>query len=172
VPATSSTRPKWPSFAVERRGKAIAVTGPWRKGRPRLRLFSSSIRASVRASPQSHHEVHEDDVGRHAVQPDATVKSCGMRVANCVKGPSVGAIYAALFFDPRGRPGPRRRLRRRRPFFGFVFLGEVVPSNDWIAERTSCSTRSRIIVSKLFCLGIESPFPAADTRMADHQQRQ
>src|SRR5262245_54160948 len=39
--------------------------------------------------------------------------SFGMRVANCVKGSSAVAIYAALFFDPRGRPGPRRRPRRR-----------------------------------------------------------
>jgi hypothetical protein len=77
-----------------------------------------------------------------------------------------------LFFDPGGRPGPRRRLRRRRPFFGFVFAVETLPSNDWIAERTSCCTRSRITVNKLFCLGIEPSFAAADTRMADHQQRQ
>jgi hypothetical protein len=27
--------------------------------------------------------------------------------------------HAFLFFDPRGRPGPRRRLRRRRPIFDF-----------------------------------------------------
>jgi hypothetical protein len=42
-----------------------------------------------------------------------------MRVANCVHGASAFAIrpYAFLFFDPGGRPGPRRRLRRRRPFF-------------------------------------------------------
>jgi hypothetical protein len=53
-----------------------------------------------------------------------------MRVANCVQGSSGFAIYAALFFDPRGRPGPRRRLRRRRPFFGFVFAVETLPSND------------------------------------------
>jgi hypothetical protein len=26
-------------------------------------------------------------------------------------------------------------------------------------------------VNKLFCLGIESSFPAADTRMPDHQQK-
>jgi hypothetical protein len=89
-----------------------------------------------------------------------------MRVANCVKGSSAFAIrpHAFLFFDPGGRPGPRRRLRRRRPFFGFVFPVETLPSNDWIAERTSCCTRSRMIVNKLFCLGIESSFAAADTR--------
>jgi hypothetical protein len=81
------------------------------------------------------------------------------------------AIYGALFFDPRGRPGPRRRLRRRRPFFGLVFAVETLPSNDWIAARTSCCTISRITVNKLFCLGIESSFPAADTRRPDHQQR-
>jgi hypothetical protein len=78
---------------------------------------------------------------------------------------------AALFFDPGGRPGPRRRLRRRRPFFARGAV-DTLPSNDWIAERTSCCTRSRITVSKLFCLGIESSLPAADTRMPDHQQRQ
>jgi len=89
-----------------------------------------------------------------------------MRVDNCVKGSSAFAIrpHAFLFFDPGGRPGPRRRLRRRRPFFGFVFPVETLPSNDWIAERTSCCARSRMIVNKLFCLGIESSFAAADTR--------
>jgi hypothetical protein len=76
-----------------------------------------------------------------------------------------------LFFDPGGRPEPRRRLRRRRPFFA-RFAVEMLPSNDWIAARTSCCTRSRITVNKLFRLGIERPFPAADTRMPDHQQRQ
>jgi hypothetical protein len=97
-----------------------------------------------------------------------------MRVANCVQGSSAFAIgrHAFLFFDPGGRPGPGRRLRRRRPFFGFVFAVETLPSNDWIAERTSCCTSSRITVNKLLCLGIESSFSAADTRMADHQQRQ
>jgi hypothetical protein len=89
-----------------------------------------------------------------------------MRVANCVKGSSAVAIYAVLFFDPRGRPGPRRRLPRRRPFFDFVFAVETLPSNDWIAECTSCCTNSRITVSKLFCLGIEFSFPVADTRNA------
>jgi hypothetical protein len=79
--------------------------------------------------------------------------------------------HAFLFFDPGGRPGPRRRLRRRRPFFGLVFAVETLPSNDWIAARTSCCTISRITVNKLFCLGIESSFPAADTRRPDHQQR-
>src|SRR6266436_4610432 len=101
-----------------------------------------------------------------------------MRVASCVHTSSAFAIYAAFFFDPGGRPGPRRRLRRRRPFFGFATafffctafsatafggrLGppgrhfprrfrrrpflifvfglvlETLPSNDWIAELTSC----------------------------------
>src|SRR4029450_3480567 len=94
-----------------------------------------------------------------------------MRVANCVQGSSAFAIYVALFFDPGGRPGPRRRLRRRRPFFA-RFEVETLPSNDWIAERTSCCTRSRITVNKLLCLGIESSLPAADTRTPGHQQRQ
>jgi hypothetical protein len=41
-----------------------------------------------------------------------------------------------------------------------------------MAERTSCCTMSRMIVNKLFCLGIKSSFPAADTRLLDRQQRQ
>src|SRR5436305_15220123 len=101
-----------------------------------------------------------------------------MRVANCVQASCAVVIYAALVFDPAGRPGPRRRLRRRRPFLGFaatafcaifaatafggrpgppgrhfpralrqrrrpfVAFGfvpvEMLPSNEWIAERTSC----------------------------------
>jgi hypothetical protein len=77
-----------------------------------------------------------------------------MRVANCVEGSSAVASYADLFFDPRGRPGPRRCLRWRRPFL--ARLGEV-PSNDCIAARTSCRTRSRITVNKLFRLGILTP---------------
>src|SRR4029077_5037992 len=82
-----------------------------------------------------------------------------MRVANCVQGSSAFAIkpHAFLFFDPGGRPGPRRRLRRRRAFFA-GFAGETLPSNDRLAERTSCCTRSRITVNKLFCLGIAPPF--------------
>jgi hypothetical protein len=84
-----------------------------------------------------------------------------MRVANCVHGSSAFAItpHAFLFFDPGGRPGPRRRLRRRRPFFA-GFAVEKFPSNACIAERTSCCTRSRITVNKLLCLDIESSFPA------------
>jgi hypothetical protein len=85
------------------------------------------------------------------------------------EGPS--ACQATLFFDPRGRPGPRRRLRRRRPFFARVGV-EMLPSNDWIAARTSCCTRSRITVNKLFCRGIASSLPAADTRMSDHHARE
>src|SRR5216117_4537152 len=102
-----------------------------------------------------------------------------MRVANWAMGSSGFAMrgYAAFFFDPRGRPGPRRRLRRRRtvfafgvtafcaifsatafggrpgppgrhfprplrrrrrPFFAFGLLLETLPSNDRIAELTSC----------------------------------
>src|SRR2546422_6479518 len=122
-----------------------------------------------------------------------------MRVANCVQTSSAFTIYAAFFFDPGGRPEPRRRLRRRRtvfvfeatgfflcailsttafggrpgppgrhlpralrrrrrPFFAFGFVPETLPSNDWIAERTSCCTMSRMTVSKLLCLGIVPPF--------------
>src|SRR6059058_5293584 len=137
-----------------------------------------------------------------------------MRVANCVHTSSVFAIYAAFFFDPGGRPGPRRRLRRRRttvfvfepevviaflcaifsatafggrpgppgrhfpralrrrrrPFFAFGFALETLPSSDWIAERTSCCTMSRITVTRLRCLGIAPSFAAPDTRRLDHQQ--
>src|SRR5437899_2966613 len=46
-----------------------------------------------------------------------------MRVANWVHTSSVFAIYAAFFFDPGGRPGPRRRLRRRRTVFAFGAAG-------------------------------------------------
>src|SRR6266851_2292588 len=134
-----------------------------------------------------------------------------MRVANCVHTSSVFAIYAAFFFDPGGRPGPRRRLRRRRPFlafgaaaffvcalfsatafggrpgppgrhfprtlrrrrrpfFAFGLVLETVPSNDWIAERTSCCTMSRMTVSKLLCLGMRPPLAARDTRKRDRRQ--
>src|SRR3989442_13427339 len=80
------------------------------------------------------------------------------------------AIFSATAFGgrpgPPGRHVPRVLRRRRRRFFGFVFPAEMLPSNDWIAERTSCCTMSRITVNKLFCLGIDaSLFPARDTRM-------
>src|SRR5438552_2000998 len=116
-----------------------------------------------------------------------------MRVASCVHTSSAFAIYAAFFFDPGGRPGPRRRLRRRRTVFVFgamaffvcaifsatafggrpgppgrhfprrfrcrpffaLFPVETRPSSDWIAERTSCCTMSRITVTRLLCLGID-----------------
>src|ERR671930_2275667 len=39
-----------------------------------------------------------------------------MRVANCVHASSPFAIYAALVFDPAGRPDPRECLRRRTVF--------------------------------------------------------
>src|SRR5262249_4366799 len=123
------------------------------------------------------------------------------------------AIYAAFLFDPAGRPGPRRRLRRRRTAFGFKaevaaavffraifsatafggrpgppgrhvprvlwrrrrlsvagFRGETVLSSDWSAERTSCCTRSRITVIRLFRVGIVPPFRAPDTREPDQRQ--
>src|SRR5437016_1436487 len=125
-----------------------------------------------------------------------------MRVANCVQASCAVVIYAALVFEP----GPRRRLRRRRPFFAFgatgvaapffcaifsatafggrpgppgrhlprplrrrrrpsfafaLFPVETLPNNDWIAERTSCCTMSRITVTRLLCLGI---LPSSATR--------
>src|SRR5712664_3066074 len=42
-----------------------------------------------------------------------------MRVANCVQTTSAFTIYAAFVFEPAGRPGPPRRLRRRRTVFAF-----------------------------------------------------
>src|SRR2546430_15847866 len=88
-----------------------------------------------------------------------------MRVDNPATGSSAFAIrpHAFLFLDPGGRPGPRRRLRRRPRFFA-LFPVETLPSSDWIAERTSCCTMSRMTVSKVFCLGIDSSLPAPDTR--------
>src|SRR5713226_3006575 len=67
------------------------------------------------------------------------------------------AAFSATAFG--GRPGPPgrhlpRALRRRRPFVVLVLLVATLPSNDWIVERTSCCTRSRITVSRLFSLRI------------------
>src|SRR2546426_8337957 len=105
----------------------------------------------------------------------------GSPTARRVRRPLPCGVYAAFFFDPAGRPGPRRRLRRRRPVFGFGDTGAaffcaifsatafggrpgppgrhfprvlrrrrrrpffafvvpvgMLPSNEWIAERTSC----------------------------------
>ena len=52
------------------------------------------------------------------------------------------AFRAAVAFG--GRPGPPGRhvprvlrRRRRRPFVGFGFVPETLPSSEWIAERTS-----------------------------------
>src|SRR5947208_510817 len=54
------------------------------------------------------------------------------------------AIFAATAFGgrpgPPGRHFPRALRRRRRPFFSLVFPVEMLPSNDWIAEPTSCCT--------------------------------
>src|SRR5207245_342956 len=59
---------------------------------------------------------------------------------------------------PPGRHFPRAlRRRRRRPFVAFSPV-EMLPSNGWIAEPTSCCTMSRITVTKLLCLGIVPPF--------------
>src|SRR5437899_9172717 len=140
-----------------------------------------------------------------------------MRVANCVQTTSAFTVYAALLLEPGGRPAPRRRLRRRRPFFGFgtgvattfffraifaatafggrpgppgrhfpralrrrrrrPFFGfgfvpvEMLPSNEWMADPTSSCTMSRMTATRLRCLGITPPLPAADTRRCDHRQR-
>src|SRR5207249_3322185 len=128
------------------------------------------------------HELHDRRVVRHVVQLQATVKL--LRDAGRQLRPDfLGHRHqAAFFFDPAGRPGPRRRLRRRRPFFAFArgvtiafffraafsatafggrpgppgrhfpralrrrrrpffafgLLLATLPSNDWIAELTSC----------------------------------
>src|SRR5262245_38774491 len=83
------------------------------------------------------------------------------------------AIFPATTFG--GRPGPPGRhvprvLRRRRRPFAAGFRGETVLSSDWIAERTSCCTRSRITVIRLRCRGIGFPLPVPDTRTPDCQQ--
>src|SRR5206468_4149867 len=55
--------------------------------------------------------------------------------------PFLCAIFAATAFGgrpgPPGRHFPRALRRRRRPFLVFVFPVKMLPSNDWIAERTS-----------------------------------
>src|SRR6266404_1782263 len=70
----------------------------------------------------------------------------------------VCAIFAATAFGgrpgPPGRHFPRALRRRRRPFFALGFVLETLPSSEWIAERTSSCTISRMTVTKLFCLGI------------------
>src|SRR6266404_8398698 len=62
------------------------------------------------------------------------------------------AIFSATAFGgrpgPPGRHLPRALRRRRRAFFAFGFVAETLPSIDWIAERTSCCTMSRMTVSK------------------------
>jgi hypothetical protein len=100
---------------------------------------------------------------RDAVQPQAAVKLPGDAGRQLRPGSLGLRHHAFLFFDPGGRPGPRRRLRRR-PFFAFVLPVEMPPSNDWIAARTSCCTNSRITVTKFFCRGINSPLAGAGTR--------
>src|SRR5205809_921692 len=50
------------------------------------------------------------------------------------------ALSATAFGGRPGPPGrhvPRVLRRRLRPFFGFVVGIEMLPSNDWMAERTS-----------------------------------
>jgi hypothetical protein len=74
----------------------------------------------------------------------------------------VGSSYRAvrrLFFGPGGRPGPRRR-RRRRPFFA-GFVGERLPNRLAIALRTSVCTSSRMTVMMLLRRGIPH-LPATD----------
>jgi hypothetical protein len=69
------------------------------------------------------------------------------------------ALSATAFGGRPGPPGrhfPRALRPRRRPFFA-GFPVERPPKRDWIAERTSCCTRSRITVTRFFCLGIVPP---------------
>src|SRR5439155_26022852 len=42
-------------------------------------------------------------------------------------GPRHHLSHAAFFFEPGGRPGPRRRLRRRRTVFAFGATGVAAP---------------------------------------------
>src|SRR5205823_1937203 len=93
------------------------------------------------------------------ITPTPATAVNGLRLRDC--GPHhwlCRANLSATAFG--GRPGPPGRhfpLRfRLRPFFAFaLFTVETIPNNDWIAERTSCCTISRI---KLICLVIIPPF--------------
>jgi hypothetical protein len=143
-------------------GKADRVSG--------CSLLRSSLWSELLLNRRCH-EVHEENVVRHPVEPEATVKrlrDAGRQLRQAFFG---RRHLCRLVLRSFRSPGPRRRLPRRRPFFGLVFAVKTLPSNDWIAERTSCCTRSRITVNKLLCLGIESSLPAADTRKGDEQQR-
>src|SRR5205809_4820771 len=88
------------------------------------------------------HEVLEHDVVRHAVQLQAAVKVFG-DARRQLRQDFFGLSHQTFVFfgggpGPPGRHFPRRF--RRRPFLVFVFglvLG-TLPSNDWIAVRTSC----------------------------------
>jgi len=66
-----------------------------------------------------HHEVHESDVVRHAVQLQAPVQLLRMRVATASRVPRPSPSDRLLLRRRGGRPGPRRRLRRRRTVFAF-----------------------------------------------------
>ena len=110
-----------------------------------------------------HHHFHAAFVFEPAVRPEPrrlrrrrTVFAFDPEVA---AAPFFRAIFAATAFGRRpGPPGRHvRRVprRRRRPFFD-GFFAEIVPTNDQMAFPTSSCTKSRMIVSKLFCLGIPS----------------
>src|SRR2546427_13095810 len=103
------------------------------------------------------HEVLDHDVVRHAVQLEATVKL--LRDARRQLRQDFFGLGHQTFVFFGGRPGPPGRhfprRFRRRPFFAFGLLLDTLPNSDWIAERTSSCTRSRITVTRLFCLRIE-----------------
>ena len=74
-----------------------------------VRLFGLAFRPSFSsiASTTKH------DVVRHAVQLEAPVKLFRNAGRQLRQGFVRRCHQAAFFFDPGGRPGPRRRLRRR-----------------------------------------------------------
>ena len=110
-----------------------ATVKPFRETSP---FFSRVFRPSFSSIARLGHEVHDGGVERDAVPLQAPVKLLRDAGRQLRPGFFFGLCHQTfLFFG--GRPGPRRRLRRRRPFFA-GFLGETVLSNDWIAERTSC----------------------------------
>ncbi len=86
----------------------------------RARLFGAPLR--LPALPPEllfnrlDREVHDGDVVRYAVQLEPAVKLFrGSSRQLRPQAPSPLANYAALVFEnPAARPGPRRRLRRRR----------------------------------------------------------
>ena len=86
------------------------------------------------------HEVLEHNVMRDAVQLQAAVKVFG-DARRQLRQDFFGLSHQTFVFFG-GRPGPPGRhfprRFRRRPFLVFGLVLETLPSNDWIAELTSC----------------------------------